>query len=222
MPTDIDITTMESFDDQDQLLEVRTLLNQIIDIAKVNDLTELGSYTSWMYISVLTGNNVRKFGIDNLPFIKATVANTFTVNQTFNKEIILASTPWDDHKASWPTTSVTAGASVSQFNVCQLQADGKFDPADSSTASSANANWMLALSLEAKTDTQAMKVALTWCFVRDDTWTWTVWWVIYLWTSGAMTQTAPTTSWHTVRVLWYALTADVVYFNPSPDYIELS
>lgn len=142
-------------------------------------------------------------------------------NMTDVHEINIDSTPDTDHTANWPTTSVTAWATTAQFDVCMLQADGKFDPADASAA--ATANGMLVLSLEAKNDTESMKVALPWSFIRDDTWNWTVWGIIYLSeTTGAMTQTAPTTSTAIVRILWYALSADIVYFNPSPDFIELA
>jgi hypothetical protein len=39
-------------------------------------------------------------------------------------------------------------------------------------------------------------------------------------TAGDMTQTAPSTDGAFVQVLGIALTADVVYFNPSLDVIE--
>lgn len=57
-------------------------------------------------------------------------------------------------------TTVTAGATITAFTCVMLQADGKYDPADASTASSADANSMLGLALEASTDTNDLDIAL--------------------------------------------------------------
>jgi hypothetical protein len=40
-------------------------------------------------------------------------------------------------------------------------------------------------------------------------------------TSGSMTTTIPSGSGHIVRVVGQAVKSDMVYFNPSPDYIEI-
>lgn len=172
--------------------------------------------TDWNFLYTDNiGSSVQAYDADTA---KLDVAQTRTAKQTFD-EIGIDSIPDTDHTATWPTTSVTSGATVTAFQVCMLQADGKFDPADASAV--ATANGMLVLALEAKNDTEAMQVALPWAFVRDDTWAWTVGGIIYLSeTTGDMTQTAPTTTGAIVRILWYALSADVVYFAPSMDFIE--
>ena len=38
---------------------------------------------------------------------------------------------------------------------------------------------------------------------------------------GCFTSTAPSASGHVVRVVGHAVSADIIYFNPSPDYIEI-
>ena len=58
-------------------------------------------------------------------------------------------------------------------------------------------------------------------FVRDSSWSWTAGSTLYLSeTSGVMTHTAPTTDGAFVQVVGVALSADVVYINPSMDVIE--
>ena len=74
---------------------------------------------------------------------------------------------------------------------------------------------MLAIALEGKADGEAMNVALAGCFVRDDTWAWTVGGKIYLsCTTGALTQTAPFGEDDVVRIIGYATHADRLFFSP--------
>lgn len=193
-----------------------SLITGSIDVLKLDAgvQTSLGLADSALQSSDI-GSSVQAYDADTA---KLDVAQTRTAKQTFD-EIGIDSIPDTDHTATWPTTSVTSGATVTAFQVCMLQADGKFDPADASAV--ATANGMLVLALEAKNDTEAMQVALPWAFVRDDTRAWTIGGIIYLSeTTGDMTQTAPTTTGAIVRILWYALSADVVYFAPSMDFIE--
>jgi hypothetical protein len=87
----------------------------------------------------------------------------------------------------------------------------------SSTTTSAG---LLALALEAKTDGQAMNVALPGSFVRDDTWNWTPGAPLYVSeTLGAITATQPTTTDAVIRVVGFAVTADVIWFDPDGAYI---
>lgn len=58
--------------------------------------------------------------------------------------------------------------------------------------------------------------------IRETAWSWTVGAPLYLGDDGAMTHTAPSGSGDIVRVVGHALTADIVWFNPSPDWVEIS
>jgi hypothetical protein len=81
---------------------------------------------------------------------------------------------------------------------------------------------MLGLALEAGTDTNPLKVALAGSFVRDDTWTWTVGAELYMATTdGDITETAPSTTGNLVRIIGYAVTADIIFFDPDRTYIEV-
>ena len=144
--------------------------------------------------------------------------NTWTGDQTFAAAISLDGTPDTDHTAVGPQTNTfQAGYSSTIMDLVYMGSGGKWLEADAdATGTSIN---MLAIALEAKTDTQAMNVALPGSFVRDDTWNWTIGVPLYVsGTLGAITATAPSGSGDVVRPVGFAVTADVIYFNPSPDY----
>jgi hypothetical protein len=127
--------------------------------------------------------------------------------------------PSVDHSANGPQTNTfAAGASITIMDLCYLGADSKWLLTDADAASTASG--MLAISLETKTDTNAMNVALAGSFVRDDSWNWTPGAVLYVdtATAGAITATEPSGPDDAIRVVGYAATADVIFFDPSPDY----
>jgi hypothetical protein len=105
------------------------------------------------------------------------------------------------------------------LDLVYLKSDGEWwrTDADASTSGAG----LLAISREAKADGQAMNVALPGCFVRDDTWNWTPGAVLYIdtVTAGAITATQPTGADDVIRVVGFAVSADVIYFFPSSDYI---
>jgi hypothetical protein len=148
--------------------------------------------------------------------------NTWTGNQTFSAKITLDGTPGTDHTAVGPQTNTfNAGYSSTIMDLVYLGSSGKWLEADAdATGTSIN---MLGIALEAKTDTQTMNVALPGSFVRDDTWNWTIGVPLYVsGTLGAITATAPSGSGDVVRPIGFAVTADVIYFNPSPDYATVA
>jgi len=59
-------------------------------------------------------------------------------------------------------------------------------------------------------------------YVYNSTWNWTVGSPLYIGCSvGQLTQTQPSGSGEFVRVVGYAISADLIYFNPSQEWIEL-
>jgi len=127
-------------------------------------------------------------------------------------------TPDTDHTSNGPTTNtILSGATITVMDLVYLGSGGKWLQADASVA--ATGVGALAISLESKNDTQAMRVALPGSFVRDDTWAWTVGATLYMsLTTAGITETAPSATDEVVRVIGHAVSADVIYFNPSPDY----
>ena len=134
----------------------------------------------------------------------------------------LDATPDTDHTANGPQTStLNAGYGSAIMDLVYLNANGKWLEADANaTATSIN---LLGMALEAKTDGQAMNVALAGSFVRDDTFNWTIGVPLYVsGTLGAITETKPSGSGDVVRTIGYSVTADVIFFNPSSDYVTLA
>lgn len=133
---------------------------------------------------------------------------------------VIDGTPSTDHTANGPQTSTfNAGASVTIMDLVYLASDGEWALTDSDAESTSSG--LLAVSLETKTDGNAMKVALPGSFVRDDTWNWTPGAQLYVsGTPGAITATAPSGTGDVVRVIGYAVTADVIWFQPL-DYVVL-
>jgi hypothetical protein len=134
----------------------------------------------------------------------------------------LDATPDTDHTANGPQTNIlTSGYSSTIIDLVYLGSSSKWLEADAdATGTSIN---LLGIALEAKTDTQAMNVALAGSFVRDDTWAWTPGVPLYIsGTLGAITATKPTGTGDVVRTVGYAVTADIIFFNPSSDYVTLA
>ena len=134
----------------------------------------------------------------------------------------LDATPDTDHTANGPQTStLNAGYSSTLMDLVYLNANGKWLEADAdATGTSIN---LLGIAMEAKTDGQAMNVALAGSFVRDDTWNWTIGVPLYIsGTLGAITATKPSGSGDVVRTVGYSVTADIIFFNPSSDYVTLA
>jgi hypothetical protein len=142
-------------------------------------------------------------------------------NLTDVQRLLIDATPDSDHSATGNTTdSLNAGATLTAFEVSYLGSGGTWLVADASAT--ATADKMLAINLEAGTASNPIDVALAGSFVRDDTWNWTVGGAIYLSeTAGALTQTAPSTTDSVVRVLGYAVTADVIWFNPETGVVHV-
>jgi hypothetical protein len=124
------------------------------------------------------------------------------------------SLPATNNTATSMTSAFNAGATLAIGECLYLGSSGKWLKADNDA--SATAEGLLAIALEAKNDTEAIKVALAGSFVRHDSWSWTVGGAIYLSdTAGALTQTIPTkVTDRVVRIVGYAVTSTVVYFAP--------
>ena len=143
-------------------------------------------------------------------------------NITDVQELRLDATPDTDHTATGLTTNtINAGATIAIGDLCYLGSGGKWLLADADAE--ATAKGMLGISAEASTDTNPMITALAGSFVRDDTYNWTVGAVLYVGlTAGALTETAPSATGDIVRVAGYAVSADVVYFNPGSSWVEVA
>lgn len=91
-------------------------------------------------------------------------------------------------------------------------ADFNYEEADASASSTAPCT---ALALESGTGTKDVLLQGT---IRNDSWSWTAGQIFLSETTGAFTQTAPSASGTVVQCVGYAISATVMYFNPSMDF----
>lgn len=154
---------------------------------------------------------------------KAPLASpTFTGTVTIPAEILtgqvnLDGTPAADHTAVGPVTNTfAAGYSSAIGDLVFFGSGGKWLEVDADAV--ATCNGLMGIALEAKSDTEAMLVALPGSFVRDDSWNWTVGATLYAGeTLGLPQETIPTGADAIIKVIGFAVSADIIFFNPSPD-----
>jgi hypothetical protein len=110
---------------------------------------------------------------------------------------------------------------MSELFSVYMGTDGKWYKTDADAAASSTS--MLGVHLYNGTTVAAnspLLVAINCAFVRDDTFNWTPGATIYLGTgTGSWTATAPSGTDDVIRVVGFAVTADVVWFCPSQDYL---
>ena len=112
-----------------------------------------------------------------------------------------------------------AGATIAQWEAVYLGSAGTWLLADANGSSTYPAR---GLATAAYSDTNAAEVLVS-GVARNDAWAWTIGGAIYLsGTAGALTQTAPSTSGDKVQLLGYALSADSMYVNPSPEFLTVT
>ena len=123
-----------------------------------------------------------------------------------------------DHTVTGMTAQMLAGAAISAFDlVCIHTTTSEVVRADASALATARA---IGIAPAAISDT-ATGTVLVHGFVRDDTFNFTPGSTLFLSeTTGQMTHTAPSTDGAFVQIVGTALSPDVVYINPSMDFIE--
>ena len=128
-----------------------------------------------------------------------------------------------DHTANGPqTTTFAAGYTTTQSDLVYLSSAARWEEADADAAgTSIN---LLGIALEVKDDGEAMNVALAGSFIQDaSVYSFTPGVPLYVdTTAGAITATKPSGSGDIVRTVGYAVHADMIYFNPSSDYVTLA
>lgn len=145
--------------------------------------------------------------------------DTLSAPAAFNALSTLDATPNTDHSANGPTTATfTAGESITVMDLVYFKSDGKWWKTDADAAATAG-GVLLGIALATVSANAALSVALPGGFVRDDTWNWTVGAVVYVGLAGGdVTATRPSATDDVVRVVGFAVSADVIWFQPSPDY----
>lgn len=128
-------------------------------------------------------------------------------------------TPDTDHTAMGPQTDTfAAGAAITVMDLVYMGNVSKWLASDANAASTSTG--LLGISLATKVDTQLMNTALPGTFVRDDTWNWTPGAILYVSeTASAITATEPPTVGAISRIIGYAVTADVIWFDPDTTWL---
>jgi hypothetical protein len=153
--------------------------------------------------------------LEDLTFTNATGTLLSLTQRTFD------GTPNTDHTAVGNVVDTfNLGATTTIMDVLFLTSAGVWDSANASTSTSSTG--MLAIDLQGGTTGNPTKVALPNTFVRDDSWNWTPGQTLYLsTTSSTLTTSTPSGSNQVVRIVGHAVTADVIYWNPSNNYLIL-
>ena len=163
-------------------------------------------------------------GIQNQNLVDKADTETITGVWTFSANLVLSANtrevytlPATDAHCTGPViNSINAGYSSAVGDLVYFGSGGKWLEVDSNAV--ATCQGLLGIAMEAKTDGQAMVVALPGSFVHIDAWTWTVGDTLYTGeTLGLPQNTIPTGANAIIKVIGFAIDADTIYFNPSPD-----
>lgn len=126
-----------------------------------------------------------------------------------------------DHRLSGLTAPMTAGTALTRTQAVYVGGDSKMEKALATGTATMPAIALCAMPTLAE-DVEG--TFLLQGFYRDDTWNWTIGGLLYIdrTTAGALTQTAPSTTGDQVQVVGVAISADIIYFNPSLELVEIS
>jgi len=150
--------------------------------------------------------------------VAAVAAAGFTLAETkVIQDTIPASS---DHTYAGRVVTMTAGTALVFGDICYKGADGKMEKALATNATVTYPAWAIALATIAE---DATGLFLTSGWIRDDSYDFTVGSVVYLsdTTAAAPTKTIPASSGDIVQIIGIGHTADIMYFNPTLDFLEL-
>jgi hypothetical protein len=151
---------------------------------------------------------------------ETTFAGTVSLAEAQSLSISTPLLPTTDHTSTGLTAQMLAGGAIAAFEtVCIHTTTGEVVISDSDAIATMP---VIGIAPAAISDTATGTILLQ-GFIRDDTWNWTLGGILYAdTTAGAMSQTAPSGTGDFVQALGIALSADVVYFNPSLTLVEVA
>lgn len=121
---------------------------------------------------------------------------------------------------SGPAVTLTAAASLSQWDVCYVNGSSKMAKGNANLPLS---SVVFAMATAAISADATGTFVLANSFVQNNSWTWAIGGLLYLSasTAGAMTQTPPSGVGQCVVVLGVAFSATTIYFDPQLVIVEL-
>lgn len=140
---------------------------------------------------------------------------------TLNGDLQIDATPnTDDTWNGKSTNTFNAGGTIAQFDCVYLTSSSTWALTDADAIGTAG-NVLIMMAGASGTVSNPLRVIEPGSWVRNDAWNWTVGGVLYLDTAvaGGLTQTAPSGEDDVVKIVGYAVTADVIYFDPSVNWI---
>jgi len=124
-----------------------------------------------------------------------------------------------DHSGIGICTVGTVGETVAMGDVLYMKSDGKFWRADADAAATMPGMLLAMAAITAGNNGNLMHLG----YFRDDSWSWTIGELLYVSvTPGNPTQTAPSGTGDQVQVIGTAVSAHVIFFNPSPVLVEVA
>ena len=129
-------------------------------------------------------------------------------------------TPSTDHSYSGFSATFTAGENLAFGDACYCKAaDGKMWKADADALATMPATGLATDTIAAN----AEGLFFLYGYMRDDSWAWTVNGFLYGHTTpGNLTQTRPPGAGDQVQVCGVAVSADVLFFFPTPVLVKVS
>lgn len=126
----------------------------------------------------------------------------------------------DDTWTGKSTNSFNAGGTIAQFDCVYLTSSSTWLLTDAD-AIGTGGNTLVMMAGAAGTNGNPLRVIEPGSWVRNDAWNWTVGGALYLDTAtpGGMTQTVPSGTDDVVKIMGHAVSADVIYFAPSVNWI---
>lgn len=154
---------------------------------------------------------------DNSTYYKSGDSPTFAnIDLSDSGFISLDTAPASDHNATGTKVVATAGEALVFGDMCYLKSDGKYWKADADAIATMPVMVMSLATISANATGNFLHQG----YVRDDTYNWTIGGLVYASvTAGAIAQTIPTGADDVVQIVGYAVTADIIYFNPQYNFV---
>lgn len=212
-----DATYIYTFDDSSATAESSP------DVIKPDDAAGNGRWilTSMVMNAGTFQGNVTIAGTLTVTGATTLAGLTFTGDITLPDagDIIWDNAPASDHTWSGDVTSLTAGENLTVGEACYFKSDAKLWKADADASTTMPVVALATTTILADASGEFLLRG----FIRDDTWNWTVGGLVYAsTTSGALTQTAVSATGDQLQIVGWAPSADILYFNPSYDIVEIS
>jgi hypothetical protein len=183
--------------------------------------------TTWDWVTTIApSKNAIRDKIETLaPLASPTFTWTVTLPkvQLWEESIELDPALSADGTWSWISEVWTLWATIAFWELVYFQAsDSRWELVDANV--SAWYDKKLGICLVGWNDWSSTRILLFGKIRADAKFpTMTIWSPVYMWeTAGTVVVTQPTTADACIRVVWYANTADELFFNPSNDYITHS